>query len=134
MDRIKHNIQPMPEKPINKPSVESDTLKAFMYLADKSTHCETDEVLKAKFPNTSLRLLHMENQNLGIKISIQGKRATQLTLHGIALANEIRTNDSVMATTISLTEIAENSSRNFPFRISVKLIILMYTPSNHIQA
>ncbi|MBE6598732.1 MAG: hypothetical protein E7638_04755 [Ruminococcaceae bacterium] len=95
MDRIKHNIQPMPEKPINKPSVESDTLKAFMYLADKSTHCETDEVLKAKFPNTSLRLLHMENQNLGIKISIQGKRATQLTLHGIALANEIRTNDSV---------------------------------------
>lgn len=78
-----------------KHSVESDTMKAFMYLADKPNHRESDDVINKKFPNAVLKLLRNDDQSVGFKTEINGIRYTQLTIQGIALANEIRTNNSV---------------------------------------
>ena len=76
----------------------SDTLSAFMYLADKPTHSEYADVLKEKFPDCTLRSLHKgdigEEHTGPDRVGHTNNSKINLTIQGLALANEIRTNDN----------------------------------------
>ena len=79
-------------------ALSGDTLSAFMYLADKPTHSEYTDVLREKFPDCSLASLHKgdigEQHSGPDRAGHTSNFRINLTIQGLALANEIRTNNS----------------------------------------
>lgn len=80
-------------------SYNSDTLKAFLYLARKENHKEYKHILKSKFPHYDhVALLKDEHYcaSCVMPATEQSENCSgiYLTLNGLALANEITTNNS----------------------------------------
>ena len=80
-------------------SYNSDTMKAFLYLARKKNHKEFKYILQQKFKDCDFVSLAKDDyycviHEMSSTAPPEKCAGVYLTLHGIALANEITTNNS----------------------------------------